>query len=158
MEKKRTKFENEVIRRRKRKTLVGGIVVLLILGMSYLFVWERVYTLRLAEENARTRQRVNTLMQRAKTLEYDINQLCSIKRIEDIARREFALIPPREFQLASFTVSAGNKPDTVKAAQSKAKDTVKKQKPAGTIKANKPKTTKSQANTKTPTKKPGTRK
>lgn len=163
MDKKRTKFENQVVRRRKRKALMGGVVLVAILGISYLFVWERVYTLRLAEENARTRQRVQNLMERARTLEYDINQLCSIKRIEDVARRDLALISPREFQLASFTVAAGGKSpvpgDSVKAAPpQKAKDSTKVQKPAKNSKNSKSTTAKSKASGKAPGNKSGARK
>jgi cell division protein FtsL len=109
MEKKRTKFEDQVIRRRKRKVLLGVFVLVVFLGLSYLFVWERVYTLRLAEENAQTHQRVRDLKEKSRSLEYEINQLCSVRRIEDIARRDLALIPPREIQFAAYTVSSGNK-------------------------------------------------
>lgn len=163
MDRKRTRFESQVIRQRKRTTLIGGIVVVAILGLSYLFVWERVYTLRLAEENSRTHQRVRNLTERAKTLEYDINQLCSVKRIEDIARRDLALIPQRDFQLASFSMSVGSNSsapaDSLKLAQKeKAKEATKKQKPTKNTKTDKPKTTKSKTDGKITTKKPGTRK
>ena len=106
MEKKRTKFEGQVIRRRKRKFLLGAAMLAIFLGLCYLFVWERVYTLHLAEENAQTRQRVSYLKERSQSLEFEINQLCSVKRIEDVARRELALLPAREVQLASFTMSS----------------------------------------------------
>ncbi|TFH64912.1 MAG: hypothetical protein E4G91_04295 [Candidatus Zixiibacteriota bacterium] len=114
MEKKRTRFEDQVIRRRKRKFLLGAVVLVVFLGLCYLFVWERVYTLRLAEENAQTRQRVRNLKERMQSLEFEINQLCSVKRIEDIARRDLALLPAREVQLAGFTMSArgGTSPDS----------------------------------------------
>jgi cell division protein FtsL len=114
MEKKRTKFEDQVIRRRKRKFLLGAVVLVVFLGLCYLFVWERVYTLRLAEENAQTRQRVRNLKERSQSLEFEINQLCSVKRIEDIARRDLALLPAREVQLAGFTMSSrgGASPDS----------------------------------------------
>lgn len=106
MEKKRTKFEDQIIRRRKRKFLTFAVVLVVIFGLCYLFVWERVYTLRLAEENAHTRLRVRNLKERSQSLEFEINQLSSVKRIEDIARRDLALLPPREVQLASFTMSS----------------------------------------------------
>jgi cell division protein FtsL len=106
MDKKRTKFEGQVIRRRKRVFLLGAVVLAIFLGLCYLFVWERVYTLRLAEENAKTRQRVSLLKERSQSLEFEINQLCSVKRIEDIARHDLALLPAREVQLAAFTMSS----------------------------------------------------
>ncbi|MCX6831030.1 MAG: septum formation initiator family protein [candidate division Zixibacteria bacterium] len=106
MEKKRTKFEDQVIRRRKRKFFLGAAVLAVFLGLCYLFVWERVYTLRLAEENAKTRQRVHYLKERSQSLEFEINQLSSVKRIEDIARHDLALLPAREVQLAGFTMSS----------------------------------------------------
>ena len=112
MEKKRTKFEGQVIRRRKRQFLLGAAVLVVFLGLCYLFVWERVYTLRLAEENAQTRQRVRYLKERSQSLEFEINQLCSVKRIEDIARRDLALLPAREVQLAGFTMSSSSKTST----------------------------------------------
>ncbi len=108
MEKKRTKFEDQVIRRRKRKFLTVAAVLVVFLCLCYLFVWERVYTLRLAEENAQTRQRVRNLKERSQSLEFEINQLCSVKRIEDIARRDLALLPAREVQLAGFTMSSSS--------------------------------------------------
>jgi cell division protein FtsL len=110
MEKKRTKFEDQVIRRRKRKFLTLAAVLAVFLCLCYLFVWERVYTLRLAEENAQTRQRVHDLKERSQSLEFEINQLCSVKRIEDIARRDLALLPAREVQLAGFTMSSTGSP------------------------------------------------
>ena len=106
MEEKRTKFEDQIIRRRKRKFLTFAIMLVVIFGLCYLFVWERVYTLRLAEENAQTRQRVRNLKERSQSLEFEINQLSSVRRIEDIARRDLALLPPREVQLAGFTMSS----------------------------------------------------
>jgi cell division protein FtsL len=106
MEKKRTKFGDQVIRRRKRKLLIFAAMLVVFFGLCYLFVWERVYTLRLAEENAQTRQRVRNLKERSQSLEFEINQLSSVKRIEDIARRDLALLPAREVQLVSFTMSS----------------------------------------------------
>ncbi len=105
--KKRTKFADQIIRRRKRKFALGTAALVVFLVFCYLFVWERVYTLRLAEANAQTRQRVNYLKERAQSLEFEINQLSSVRRIEDIARRDLALLPAREAQLVGFTVSAG---------------------------------------------------
>jgi cell division protein FtsL len=117
MEKKRTKFEHQVIRRRKRKFVFGVAVLAIFLGFCYLFVWERVYTLRLAEENAQTRQRVHYLKERSQSLEFEINQLSSVRRIEDIARRDLALLPAREVQLAGFAISSssGTPTDSVSA-------------------------------------------
>lgn len=106
MEKKRTKFGDQVIRRRKRKFLLGAAVLAVSLGLCCLFVWKRIYTLGLAEENAQTRQRVRYLKERSQSLEFEINQLSSVKRIEDIARRDLALLPAREVQLAGFTMSS----------------------------------------------------
>jgi cell division protein FtsL len=130
MEKKRTKFEGQVIRRRKRQFFLGAAVLVVFLGLCYLFVWERVYTLHLAEENAQTRQRVRNLKERSQSLEFEINQLCSVKRIEDIARRDLALLPAREVQLAAFTMSSrsgvssdsgSTKPKTLDKPQTSAK-------------------------------------
>jgi cell division protein FtsL len=164
MEKKRTKFEDQVIRRRKRKVLLGALVLVVFLGLCYLFVWERVYTLRLAEENAQTRQRVRNLKERSQSLEFEINQLCSVKRIEDIARRDLALLPAREVQLAAFTMSssggishdsASAKPKTLDKPQA----SVKPQKVDKSSKSSKQqKTTKPKANVKTATPKPKARK
>ena len=151
MDKKRTKFEDQVIRRRKRKFFFGAVVLAVFLGLCYLFVWERVYTLRLAEENAQTRQRVSYLKERSQSLEFEINQLCSVKRIEDIARRDLALLPAREVQLAAFTMSSRGgvssdsgsvKPKTLDKPQASAKP----QKVDKSSKADKQKTTKPKAN------------
>ncbi len=106
--KKRTKYEDGVVRRRKRTFLLSAGLLVLFVGLCYLFVWERVYTLRLAAENAQTRQRVHDLKDRLQSLEFDINQLASFKRIEDIARRDLALLPPQELLLASFTTTKPN--------------------------------------------------
>jgi cell division protein FtsL len=164
MEKKRTKFEDQVIRRRKRKFLLGTAVLVVFLGLCYLFVWERVYTLRLAEENAKTRQRVHNLKERSQSLEFEINQLCSVKRIEDIARRDLALLPAREVQLAAFTMSSsgGTSADSG-SVKSKTPDkpiaSAKPQKVDKPSKINKQqKTTKPKANVKAATPKPKARK
>ena len=164
MEKKRTRFEDQVIRRRKRKFLLGAVVLVVFLGLCYLFVWERVYTLRLAEENAQTRQRVRNLKERMQSLEFEINQLCSVKRIEDIARRDLALLPAREVQLVGFTMSSssGTSPDSgsVKPKTSdKPQVSTKPQKSDKSSKIDKQqKTTKPKASGKAATPKPKARK
>ena len=164
MEKKRTKFEDQVIRRRKRKFLLGAAVLVVFLGLCYLFVWERVYTLRLAEENAQTRQRVSYLKERSQSPEFEINQLCSVKRIEDIARRELALLPAREVQLAGFTMSSsgGSSTDSVSAKRKtpeKPQTSAKPQKSDKSSKIDKQqKTARPKANGKAATPKPKARK
>jgi len=164
MEKKRTKFEDQVIRRRKRKFLLGAAVLAVFLGLCYLFVWERVYTLRLAEENAQTRQRVRDLKERSQSLEFEINQLSSVKRIEDIARRDLALLPAREVQLAGFTMSSsgGSSTDSVSAKRKtpeKPQTSAKPQKSDKSSKIDKQqKTARPKANGKAVTPKPEARK
>ena len=110
MEKKRTKFADQIIRRRKKRFFISVAALTVLVGLCYLFVWERVYTLKLADENAQTRRRVNALKERCQSLEFEINQLSSVKRIEDIARRELSLLPQREVQLASFTATSYSAP------------------------------------------------
>lgn len=137
MEKKRTKFEIQVRRRRKRIFLVFAAMLVVFFGLCYLFVWERVNTLRLAEENAKTRQRVHYLKERSRSLEFEINQLSSVKRIEDIARRDLALLPAREVQLAGFTMSSrGRTSADLESAKPKTQNTLQATaKPQETVKS-----------------------
>jgi cytoskeletal protein RodZ len=114
MNKQRTRHEDNLIRRRKRTFLTSAAMLVVFVGLCYLFVWERVCTLKLAEENSQTRIRVQGLKDKCQSLDFEINQLASLKRIEDIARRDLALVPAAEVQLAAFTASknSATKPAT----------------------------------------------
>ena len=96
----------KIARRRRRTAVIYAALILTALGLCYLFVWQRVYTLQLAEEFSHRRQRVYDLKERCRSLDYDISQLASLKRIEDIARRDFALLPARELLLANLNPKA----------------------------------------------------
>ena len=123
MEKGRKGIREQAIRRRVRRIIVFGALLGICLGLCYLFVWERVYTLELADQYSQTRKNVHDLKEKCRTLEYDINQLSSMKRIAEVARRDLALIPQQEAQLASFTITAPKTTAPVKADSIKSKPT-----------------------------------
>lgn len=89
-------------RKRNRQFLRYGIIVIAVLGLSYLYVWQRVYSLKLSEERARRLQRVRLLEEKCRALDYEINELSSMQRIENIAKTRFGLSPLRESQIISY--------------------------------------------------------
>jgi cell division protein FtsL len=77
-------------------------VVVAVLGLSYLYVWQRVYSLKLAEERALRLQRVRALEEKCRALEYEIAELSAMQRIEEIAVKEFGMSPLKENQVISY--------------------------------------------------------
>lgn len=90
-------------RRRKYRKPVGYLlVVVAVLGLSYLYVWQRVYSLKLAEERALRLQRVRVLEEKCRALDYEISELSAMQRIEEIAVNEFGMSPLKENQVISY--------------------------------------------------------
>jgi cell division protein FtsL len=79
-----------------------GLLVVVVLVLSCLYVWQRVYSLRLAEERALRLQRVRALEEKCRALEYDIAELSAMQRIESIAVGEFGMSPLKENQVISY--------------------------------------------------------
>ena len=87
---------------RRRWLLYFGALVIGILGLSYLYVWERVYTLKLAKEHSMQRCRVTLLAERCHALEFEIAELAAMQRIERIASANFSFSPLRNGQVISY--------------------------------------------------------
>jgi cell division protein FtsL len=102
MQRRANRYPNEAARRRKRLALTLGLLIVISLSFCYLFVKERVYTLRLADEHANRRRTVAELKERCRTLEYEVGQLSSLKRIEEVARQSLSLMPMREIELENL--------------------------------------------------------
>lgn len=93
--------QKEQKRKRRRRTVVSfvGLTVLVLL-FAYMFVWQRVYTLQLAEEYSHRKQNVRLLKEKCQALQYEVEYLASLENIEVIARGQLAMMPVREAQFA----------------------------------------------------------
>jgi cell division protein FtsL len=89
-------------RPRYRRPLGYGLLVVVVLVLSCMYVWQRVYSLRLAEERALRLQRVRALEENCRALEYDIAELSAMQRIESIAVDGFGMSPLKESQVISY--------------------------------------------------------
>jgi cell division protein FtsL len=79
---------------------MAGVVV--ILGLAYVFVWQRVHSLKLADEIALRQARVSALEERCRALELRVARLASMQRLERIAVEHLGLIPMDEKQITSY--------------------------------------------------------
>jgi cell division protein FtsL len=77
-------------------TLALGIVIL---AAALLYVWQHTYVVRLGYEIERLRARQAALIQENKGLRLEMGQLRSLKRVEDIARRQLGMITPKPDQV-----------------------------------------------------------
>ncbi len=94
--------KRKAYRRRSRSLLRYAIVVVLILGLSYLYVWQRVYTLKLAQERAQRHRIVKELEDKCRAVNFEIAQLSSMQRIEGIAVNKLGMSPLKESQIISY--------------------------------------------------------
>ncbi len=112
--------EQKEQKKRQRRTFVLGSFGLLALALifAYMFVWQRVYTLQLADEHSQRKLRVGLLKERIQSLQNEVEYLSSIENIESIARNQLAMLPLREAQFAKAVVHQPKAPqqDTAKAA------------------------------------------
>ncbi len=116
--------EQKEQKKRQRRTFVLSSFGLLALALifAYMFVWQRVYTLQLADEHSQRKLRVGLLKERIQSLQNEVEYLSSIENIESIARNQLAMLPLREAQFAKAVVHqpAVPKQDSSKAAVSAA--------------------------------------
>lgn len=111
--------------KRRRVVAFFGLLAL-ILVFAYLFVWQRVRTLELAEEHSDRKATVRLLKEKCQSLQYEVEYLSSLENIERIARHDLAMISQQEAQLVKFTLpraakpaASAPKPDSVKSAAGK---------------------------------------
>jgi cell division protein FtsL len=117
--------KRKAYRRRSRALLRYAILVVLILGLSYLYVWQRVYSLKLAQERARRQHLVKELEDKCRAVSFEIAQLSSMQRIEDIAMKKLGMSPLKESQVISYpSYREQRAPGQVQAAGSSNKSTV----------------------------------
>ncbi len=87
---------------RRRALLRVLIVVTLVVGLAYAFVWERMYSLRLAKDMEIRQARVDKLEERCRALEFEVTKLSSLSRLEKIAREHLGLRPLQDQQVISY--------------------------------------------------------
>lgn len=93
--------QKEQKRKQRRRTVLSFVsLTALVLLFAYMFVWQRVYTLQLAEEHSHRKQNVSMLKEKCQALQYEVEYLASLENIEAIARGQLAMMPVREAQFA----------------------------------------------------------
>ncbi len=97
--------QKEQKKRHRRRVVIGfsGLTALILL-FAYMFVWQRVYTLQLAEEYSHRKQNVRLLKEKCQALKFEVEYLSSLENIEAIARESLAMMPLREAQFAKAIV------------------------------------------------------
>lgn len=98
--------EQKEQKKKQRRHFVLGSLGLLALALifAYMFVWQRVYTLQLADEHSQRKLRVGLLKEKIQSLQNEVEYLSSIENIESIARNQLAMLPLREAQFAKAVV------------------------------------------------------
>lgn len=99
-----TEQKEQKQRQRRRFVLASFGLLALALLFAYMFVWQRVYTLQLADEHSQRKLRVGLLKERIQSLQNEVEFLSSIENIESIARNQLAMLPLREAQFAKAVV------------------------------------------------------
>ncbi len=87
---------------RRRVLLRALIAIALVLGLAYTFVWERMYSLRLAKDMEIRQARVDKLEERCRALEFEVTKLSSLSRLEKIALERLGLRPLQDQQVTSY--------------------------------------------------------
>lgn len=100
-------------KQRRRRILATLGLLALALMFAYMFVWQRVYTLQLAEEYSHRKQNVRLLKEKCQALQFEVELLSSLENIESIARNDLNMMPLREAQFAKAIVPAEKKPAPV---------------------------------------------
>ena len=100
--------EQKEQKKRQRRHFVLGSFGLLALALlfAYMFIWQRVYTLQLAQEHSQRKSRVGLLKEKIQSLQNEVEYLSSIENIELIARNQLAMLPLREAQFAKAVLPA----------------------------------------------------
>lgn len=70
--------------------LIGGI---LLLGLLF-YVWQHIQVVRLGYQIERLRAEQLHLVQEGKARRVELARLRSLKRVEEVARRELGMVPP----------------------------------------------------------------
>jgi cell division protein FtsL len=78
------------------------MLIALVIALAYVFVWERIYSLRLAKEISARQARVDSLEERCRAMEFEVTKLTSLSRLERIARDSLGLVPLQEEQITNF--------------------------------------------------------
>ncbi|MGB5105604.1 MAG: hypothetical protein WBP29_13815 [Candidatus Zixiibacteriota bacterium] len=141
--------EQKKKQRRRRVFATSGLLALTLL-FAYMFVWQRVYTLQLAEEYSHRKQNVRLLKEKCQSLQFDVELLSSLENIESIARDQLAMMPLREAQFAKVDLTGLEKKAEQVDKPAETIKTVKPEEKAKPVATTKPAVTKK----KTPAKKP----
>jgi cell division protein FtsL len=92
-------FHPRIYKKRIRKypNKIFFLILLLLIGFSTLYVWQRVMVIKLLREIEKQKLLLAQEEKNYKYLSLEITELSSFERIEKIAQKEFGLIhPPRE--------------------------------------------------------------
>lgn len=93
--------QKEQSKKQRRRFVVASFGLLaLALLFAYMFVWQRVYTLQLAEEHSHRKLNVSILKERIQSLQSEVEYLSSLENIETIARQQLDMVPLREAEFA----------------------------------------------------------
>jgi len=84
-------------------TLALGLVIL---AAALLYVWQHTSVVRMGYEIERLRARHAALIQENKGLRLEMGQLRSLKRVEEIARKQLGMIAPKPEQVILVPQSA----------------------------------------------------
>jgi len=79
---------------------------LVILAAALVYVWQHTYVVRLGYEIERLRERHSALVQENKALRLEMGQLRSLKRVEEMARKQMGMISPKPGQVTLVPESA----------------------------------------------------
>ena len=109
------------VRHRKRAVVGYGGIAIIILGLCYLFIWQRVKTLQLAEERSHRQQSVNQMTEKCRALEYEIEELSSMKRVREFAVNDLGLLAPGEMPAVRLAEKLAAPIDSVKIIPATAK-------------------------------------
>ncbi len=101
--------------KRRRVALFCGMLALIFV-FAYLFIWQRVRTLELADQHAAVKNSVRLLKEKCQSLQYEVEFLASLENVERVARRDLGLLTLQEAQLVKFTLP---KPAPVKTDSAK---------------------------------------
>jgi cell division protein FtsL len=85
-----------------------ALLLAVIISLSYLYVWQRIYSLQLADEASAHRAIVKLLEEKCRTLEFEVAELRSLSRIQDVAQKNLMMSPLRQEQLVKLLDNYGS--------------------------------------------------
>ncbi len=100
--------------RRRRYTVIGLLVALLLLGFLFAFVYPTRTYLKQREQIQASQERLDVLQQQTASLERDTQRLQGDAEVERIAREQYGLVRPGE---TPYVLVPSTTPTTAPAAK-----------------------------------------